>query len=95
MDGDNLSGWDCRWGGVEVANDIVAFIYPVHNSTLNSSAEISYGHILDKRAFQGRFQNSYRYCLARPNNKIAQGVCRSIGGVLIDENSTWKYYEVF
>jgi len=90
----SVSGWDCRWGGIEVAQDLVAFFYPVHNSQMNSKAEISYGHILDKSALGGRVQNSFRYCLARPNNTVAQSVCQSIGGALVDEDSVWKYYEI-
>ncbi len=86
------SGWDCPWGGIELATNLVSFVYPVHTPP-SSVALIIYGHLLND-TLGGRFQNSNRYCLARPYSTIAQSVCESIGGVLVDENGTWKYYEV-
>ncbi len=87
-----ISGWDCSWGGLEVAQDVVSFVYPVHTPP-TSYVAIVYGHLLKNEiALQGRFRGYSRYCLARPNNSVAQAVCEDMGGVLVDSNGTWKYY---
>lgn len=89
-----VSGWDCSWGSVELADDVVAYAYPVQHPKFNSTAVIYYAHILDPKAFSGMFRANARVCFARPNNYIAQSVCKDMGGVLISENATWKYYEI-
>ena len=96
-----ISGWDCKWGGVEVAGGRgarVNFLYPVHNSLWNSQVIINYEHVLvdwPSRALpNGKFVAGKRYCFARPNSELAQNVCKDIGGVYVGENGAWKYYEI-
>ena len=91
---EEVSGWDCSWGSIELANDVVSYAYPVHNNEFSSRAIIYYGHVLHPKAFAYRFYPSARICFARPDNKIAQDICESIGGVLVDENNIWKYYVI-
>ncbi len=98
------SGWDCAWGGVEVTGQTVAeggeisvnFLYPVHNSVFNSTSVIEYLHLLDDWPLSvfpgGKLQGGRRYCFARPQNTVANDVCKELGGVFLSGSGAWNYY---
>ena len=94
------SGWDCSWGGIEsdAVGGHVSFAYPVHSSKFNSQVAIFYAHFFldsgNNYVPGGKFKQGRRYCFARPNNSVAQNVCKDIGGTYLGENSVWKYYEI-
>ena len=98
------SGWDCHWGSVEVDGQTaeeggevsVNFMYPVMN--WGSRSVIEYLHLLEDWPVDGipggKFIGGKRYCFARPEHKVANDVCKEIGGTLLAESGAWNYYEL-
>lgn len=86
-----LTSWyDCDFGRVYNSKEAVQF----QNKPAKEEFEgkkIAYSHRFKDN---GNLEAGKRYCSAKPNFQISIDVCEEMGGVLIQQSTSWIIYEL-
>ena len=90
------NAYDCDYGRIYFNKVSVQFQNKPSKEEFKGK-KIAYTHYFaeqDISSINTTFEKDKRYCFASPNNKIAQDVCKEIGGEYISESGSWIYYKL-
>ena len=86
----SVSAYDCDFGRIYNNRNAVQFQNKPAKEEFKGK-KIAYSHHLKD---SGDYEAGKRYCLAKPNFKISEDVCKEMGGTFISESSSWISYEL-
>ena len=91
------SGYTCNWGSLNIQGNGTSFVflYPPIWDADGDDYKCYTGYlrilIVDDT---GEYQPNERYCLAKTDNRPANGACLDLGGTYANGNSYWNFYKM-
>lgn len=85
----NSSSYNCDFGVISMTDSKSEILFVPTNK------QNSYAVWLRNYNFHGiLFKKDKRYCYAKPGSKLADDICKNMGGTYFNESQFWTYYQL-